>query len=108
MDEFYFSYNYYYKILLIFAPGGFLHQICWDQSDANIRTYILINLPLLSSPDVAVAAVGGAQERERLQEGGVMVLREAQHVNDHFAAVARDGVLQLLLGVQQLMAEVDQ
>ena len=25
------------KVELIFASDGFLHQVCWDQSDANIR-----------------------------------------------------------------------
>ena len=37
MNGFYFF--SYTKVLtaLVFATGGFLHQICWDQSDANIR-----------------------------------------------------------------------
>ena len=34
MDGFYFN---YIKVLLIFASEGFLHQHCWDQTDANIR-----------------------------------------------------------------------
>ena len=80
---------------------------CLSLSDSHIGANIVLYVDIQHTepgfpPDVAVAAVRRPQQGEGLQEGGVVVLGEAEHVDDNLATVAGDGLLKLLAGVQQL------